>query len=473
MRPDSLSQTIFQEERALMSWRRIRLFIRRLRWRAGFLLIISSPCGATNYFGRVMVGSYLSSERFSNMLDTSSNDFSTISSRFFLDTSDIGSYHLEGVADIRDLNDFFGKFDAERLALTPNNRLQAYQVYLGLPPLGPGFYWKLGRFAVDPAGGVFTDGAEAGYAWSSSWRTALFGGLDAKRPDQWYTTWNPDSQAFGVYNVYEPAEPDWRSRVFLANALVGETVQSHLDQAYFYTNGVLQWDGQDLLSLLLFLDFTPRTEIQTGIIDYQQQLDDTWSTTLNLLELDSLGYLRQQDVLELLAPSPYREASVDFRQRLSEVALLDYEARYGLRVDDALVLRELSTGAILPRLINEHLQLQANLVYRRNFTTYDDLLRLELGFFSSRWEIDLNAYYGLQYQVDGNLYHPVNGDLSLSWFFSQDLFATLGLEGATDERVTIASGYVTLAYRYGSERPPLVRSNAPPFESRFPKESAL
>lgn len=420
-----------------------------------------------------MVGSFLSTERFSNMVDTTRNDFSTVSSRFFLDVSDISSNHIEGVADIRDINDFFGKFDAERLALTPDNRLQAYQVYLGLPPDGPGFYWKAGRFAVNPAGGIFTDGAEAGYAWSSSWRTSLFGGLDAKRPDQWYTTWNPDSQAFGAYSLYEPENQGWRDRFYLANALVGETVLSHLDQAYFYTDSVYQWDARNLLSVLLYLDFTPMVYVQTGIIDYQQQLNDTWATTLNLIELDPIEYLRQQDVLEQLAPSPYREASLDVRQTLSDVALLDYEGRYGLRVDDALALWELSAGAIFPRVINEHLQLQANLVYRHDFTTYEDLLRLQAGFFSRKWEIDLDAYLGLQYQVDGNLYHPINGDLSLSWFFSKDLYATLGLEAASNELVSIGSGYLTLAYRYGSERPSLVRPNAPPLESHFPRESNL
>lgn len=437
------------------------------RYAAWTLLCLSSVAMSDpTYDGNVLTGGYLSLEKFSEPQNNGSmsNDVTTYSSRFSLDINHLTDSDLETNIDLRDTNDFFDKLDTQNLQLTDSNHFQLYQLYLK-NKRNHGFYWELGRFAIPEAGSVFTDGVETGMAWSPAWRTSLFGGLNPKPVDQTYVQFNSNAQVAGLYNVYQPKYDTWRRSFYLSNALVMNESQGHLDRTYFFTDSVYQWDTGNMVSVLLYLDFVPDVYIQTGNINYHQQILPALSSTVNLLSVDAIQFQWQQNILETIAPSTYREASLDLRQKVSDTVLLDYSARDGYRTADDLSLEEVSAGVILPRLFDRHFQFRDSLVYRHDFTTIDELDRLGLDWFSNSWELNLTEDFGLRYETGGNLMHEAITELDVSRYFSRSLYGTLSLEQGHDESVDIYSGFVKIGYRFGGRDQAPLRSATPSFGS--------
>jgi hypothetical protein len=174
-----------------------------------------------------MTGAYLAKENFSDATtETSTNDNTIISSRFYLDVSQLGSQNLETTFDIRDKHDFFDKLDRERLELKAKNRFQLRQMSVKLPNHDLGFYGTFGRFPVLEAGAVYTDGVELGWRWTSSMSSSVFGGLNPKRNDQTYLTFNQTSSIYGADFLYQPNTRSWDESYYWTNAVVSNQLGS-------------------------------------------------------------------------------------------------------------------------------------------------------------------------------------------------------------------------------------------------------
>jgi hypothetical protein len=135
---------------------------------------------------------------------------------------------------------------------------------------------------------------------------------------------------------------------------------------------------------------------------------------------------------------------------------------YGERGADGLNFGEFSFGPSSQALFDSKVSAQVLLGGRHNFNTNDGFLRLDLGYYSRVWEIGLAMQKALSVQSYGVIYHPFTGELSLARYFSRDIYGTLSLEEATNERVTIWSGFFKLGYRFGSDDIAPLRDGAPP-----------
>lgn len=423
-----------------------------LCWTSGWLVLLLAEARADDYTGRIMLGSYLSREDFSTPpLDgQSTNDYLTASGQFFLDVAKMGPSDLDLTIDVRDKNDFFDKLDEEKLQLTGINKLEPYQLSIKDPRTG-GLYWEAGRFGVPEAGSAWNDGAELGETWyGAADRTSIFGGLNARQPYQSYPTFNPNSPQLGVYNVYQPKFDSWARTFYLSNAVVSQMVDGQLTRLYFYTDTNYQWSASSRVSGMLYLDFVPDVYIQTGLLTYTQLINPRLTTTVSAIALDVVQYSNQQGILERLPSSPYKGATADAREKVSDTAFLDLAGRYGYRTDDGLSMKEVSVGSLFPRLFGDHFQFRDSLIYREDFTAIDKLMRLGVDYYSNAWELSLSIDYGIEYETSSNVEHPVIFDSTLTRYFTKDLFSSLSFEVGENEVVSIYSASIAVGYRFGN-----------------------
>lgn len=410
-----------------------------------------------------MTGSYLSQERFADPTDGSdANDFSTISSRLYLKVYDLGTSHVEVTTDVRDKHDFFDKFDAERLQLVSGNTLQVFQLNARFVNPRKAYFGTLGRFLVMEAGGVPVDGVEAGYRWSMALRSGFFGGLNPKRSDQTYFTYNPDSQIAGFYLTYQPKDLGWSRNTYISQALIAEPVQGHLDRFYLYQNFVYQWAASNQWVGALYLDFVPRVNVQNGFLNLTRELGKGAIWTGGILAIDSIEFSRRKGVLTRLSPSTYREFNSTLQLKMNSNWSLNSNLNYGARGADGLAYADFSAGPGTQVLFDPHVSGQASLGGRHNFNTNEVYFKIDLGYFSKVWEVGLNLQKALSVQNYGVTYHPFIGELSLARYFSKEFYSTVSIEEAVNERVTIWSGFFKFGYRFGSEDVAPLRDGAPP-----------
>jgi len=88
-------------------------------------LFLSQEAQAINYFGRIVLGNYLSSENFTSPIaGSTSNNAIDFSGRLYLKVYNISSEDFETVMDLRDKYDLFDKLDQQNLLLTPGNTIK-------------------------------------------------------------------------------------------------------------------------------------------------------------------------------------------------------------------------------------------------------------------------------------------------------------------------------------------------------------
>jgi hypothetical protein len=273
---------------------------------------------------------------------------------------------------------------------------------------------------------------------------------------------NSDSQVFGAYGLLQPRSTSWKNYLYHSNAVVGQTVSGHLDRFYFFDNTIYQWNAPNQIVALVYIDFVPRTFLQTAFLSYQQEWSKQDFSTFDLTAIDTIEYSRRKGVLEILAPSPYREGSASLRHKMTEISFLNLKATHGRRLSDQLKKTEFTVGPTFSRFLGPHFSAGGLLGVRRNFTSTDLFARFDLGYFSKFWEASLGGEYGSQRQNDGKTYHPVIAEAAISHFISRELYATLSLQNASTERVTIYSTFLKLGYRFGSSNVAPLRDGAPP-----------
>ena len=418
---------------------------------------------AYQYFGRALLGSYVSSERFNSQTDgTVKNDFATISSRLYTRFTEVSSQNFEMIYDIRDKHDFFDKYSAEKLALTDKNSLQAVQLSAKYNQPNRSLYAMLGRFPITDAGAVSVDGLDTGWKWDADTRSSFFGGLDPKRPEQKYYEFNKDSYVFGTYSVYQPKNTSWVSTTLASSALVGKQVHNHLDRFYWYNFFLYEWDSPSRLLGMIYLDFVPRTYVQNAFLAYTQKFNSSWHSTLQGTMIDVIEYSHRRAVLERLASSPYKELSLSARETIDNNISIDYQSAYGVRTIDAKNMLDLEAGPSFSRVFENSISSNFRLGYKKNFTSKDYLGKINIAYYPKNWELNLDESYSIQKDLDGRSYHPLVSELSLTHFIARELYGTLSAQNAHSERVDINSASLYLGYRFGSKDVAPLRDGAPP-----------
>ncbi|MEK6579848.1 MAG: hypothetical protein AABZ55_11530, partial [Bdellovibrionota bacterium] len=299
---------------------------------------------AVDYHGRLMTGAFASSEKFAEQSNNGlDNDFATFSTRIYLEMSNSAkkaSRPWEFVTDVRDKHDFFDKLDRELQTLSATNTFQLRQLAFRLPERTRGIFSTVGRFPVADAGAVYTDGVEVGYRVNPDWCAAVFGGLNPKREDQSYVTFNSNSQTLGTYLLYQPNFRSWNSAFYATNAAVTEINSGQMDRLYWYENVVFQPNSANRFMALSYLDFIPTLRFQNANFSYSRDVNNRLSTRAGISIIDVIEYTRRQGIRERLSGSPYREGSLSFLYRLGEVSSLDLTTQHWVRLSDQLVLHE-------------------------------------------------------------------------------------------------------------------------------------
>jgi hypothetical protein len=427
-----------------------------------FGILWGGICEATTYSGRATIGGYYSREHFSIESDGQyNNDFETFSSRLYTRFSDIGDDNVDLVFDLRDKHDFFEKLDAERLALKGNNTLQLRQ--LSLYRGAPASAWRgtLGRFPITDAGAVDLQGADAGLRWAEGFSSSVFGGWDTKLPDQTWVQFNPHAYAFGTYTVFQPPSNSWKRTFHAATAFVGKEVSKHLDRLYLYDFFLWEWNSPSRIMGMMYLDFRPRTYVQTGFLSYTQQISKSWQSFLQGSAIDAIEYSRRAGILQTLPSSPYKEATASLREEMNDNLALDYAGIYGYRTVDGRRLEEYSLGAHFNRIASKLVSGSVKLGGRKNFTSRDYFTKLSLGYYPKDFELNLDESFALQ-KENGTTYYPLISELSLAYFFSREVYGTVSYENAFSKIAKINSFFLYVGYRFGSKDVAPLRDGAPP-----------
>lgn len=419
---------------------------------------------AAKIHGRLTIGGYAAQERFvDDTGGSNANDVLVFSSRLYYRASELGENGAwEWTSDFRDKHDFFDKLDRERLQLTDRNTFQLRQLSLKFAPKSTRTSATAGRFQIPEAGAAAVDGAQLEHRSASGWSTGAFGGLNPKRPDQSFYQFNSDSTILGLASTYQSSAAGWGRNFYLSHALVQESVKSEVDRQYLYHNLVYQWQEMSRIVSLVYLDFVPRTYIQTESLLWQQKWSNFFSSQLSALGIDVIEYSRRQGVRERLVPSPYREGSARLTFSTSPLSKIEVAGLYGKRDADNLSRSEFTLTIESNRIFGKQWDSFVRVGYRPNFVSRDEFLHLYLGYFSRVWESTVDLEYGIEKYNDGTLKHPLIAELSLSNYLSKSLFTTVSIERAADEQVAIWTGFFRLGYRFGNQELPPVRDGSPP-----------
>ncbi len=420
-----------------------------------------------NWSGRIVLGGYASTERFAETTGTGSskNDFQTLSGRFYLKGENLGSGQWESITDLRDKHDFFEKLNKENLTLEPQNEFQIRQVSIGIT--NPRNFWgfQFGRFPVSEVGAAHVDGLQIRNYWTPEWKSTYFAGQNPQQRERSYLKTNSEAQIYGTSLTYQKLGGDWDRNTYASHGVVQDLYSGHIDRNYIFQNVIYQWNEDSRFISLLYYDLVPRGYVQNGTATWQQGWSRYFFTDLNLMAVDVIEYRRRQGVLETLISSPYSEASIRLNLNLAEkieVNRFFLQFTSGSRQLDNLKRQSVEFGYVKSKFWGPNWDIYATVEARKNFTSTDKLARLGLGYFSRRWDANLDLATQIQNNDSGVVTHPLMIDTSLSYLISRRLYVAVSVQSATDENVKIASAFFKFGYRFGNREVPPLRDGAPP-----------
>jgi|GEM_PF-3095019 len=439
-------------------WKRIALL-----FGGGGCLIFPAKSGAFKTHGRVTFGGYSSTETFKDTsAGSTSNDFMRMAGRLHLKLSDIDTEKYIFTADVADKFDGFGKLNRTEYQLDPNNVWQTKQLSFANPNSNGDYFYEVGRFPLLDAGNLSCDGVQLGYRQTSAISLGAFGGLNPRRIDQLYYTFNSQSNIYGFFFAYRPKDNEWNKNFLLNHALVQETVNGETDRQYLFHNMFWQWQESSRLLTNLYLDMVPKTFIQNGSVNWQQSWNPEFSTEFSYLTYDVITYLRQQNVREQLPSSPYHESNAAFREQWNKQTLFELSFRQGERDLDHLTKSKVTLGTRFMQIWGKRFDAYLKLSSGKNFISNDNYITLGLGYYSDKWEFNIDENLGTEKYDNGTTLHPLISEISASRVLSQQLFISTSLQSASDERVQILSAFLRLGYRFGNQEIPPIRDGAPP-----------
>lgn len=416
---------------------------------------------AVSVAGRFTVGGYYARETFSEAdpFIGDRNDVQTVSARSYLKVSQIADPDDSFVADLRDKHDFFDKVDKQNLTLTDSNELQVRQLSYGSDRRGVGY--RVGRFPIYDAGAVNVDGASVNYR-TDNWNAFAFGGLNPLEYGKSYLQFRPKAQTYGAGFTFVPTELGARRGVTTSTAIVQESFSGEVDRRYIYQQFDIPFSSQQRLVSNLYVDTVPKMQLQNGIVFLDSLWLRNWKTQLSYLTLDTVQYVRRQDVREQLLPSAYNELRFSTRY-LSELGNdWNLDLLNGVRAYDGKTrtLAELRTRLAQ---VGERRNWDFTLGFKtgKNFESQDLSAMFGVGFYSRLWELTAEQSYGIE-KFSTTTYHPLITNLSVGRFFSRAFLSSFSFERIADERVEILALFFRLTYRYGSKTLAPIRDGSPP-----------
>lgn len=426
------------------------------------LLLFSSLAMAYKSQGRINLGGFFSTERYKDdTYGSNSNDSLRLLGRFYYKISELGTDQWELISDFRDFHDSFGKLNKEDLQLDQRNEFQTRQLSARWVNPDGHLSSTVGRFQVPEAGTVFVDGLLSEFRHSTEFHSAVFGGLNPKAIERSYLEFNQNAQQYGVYFTFESKSKGWDKSNYLSHALVRQTYYSQVERSYLFHNWIYQWENESRWISYAILDFVPRTSAQVFNLIYQQKLNTTLSSELNVLGIDLVGYRRNQDLLEQLTPSPYQEAKTLLNHKINNNLTAVYSLSSGQRDIDKLKREEYSLGLDRGGFISRHFDLRGKIGYRNNFTSKDQYIKANIGYYSRKWESYVDLQYEVKKPIDGKDTHPIYAEWGLTTYVGKELFVTGSYQRAADENVTILAGFLKIGYRFGRQELPPIRDGAP------------
>lgn len=453
----------------------------------GMLLTVCLPSKlvAAEYHGRFNVGLLAARERFTDESDgSSSNDVGVVSSRLYLDASELTSYQLQFVADVRDKHDFFDKLDRERLELVAKNRLQTRQLFLRWNQSDSPFTATLGRFSAADAGVIYTDGIDLGLRFTPELKWGVLGGYTPRFDQSSALETTADSQQYGTYITYLDNGRRWSDYIFFSNLFVSIPVNTlpglsvndaattatqdqqepeKLRRQLWVNNTTMQWGQRTRLTNLSTVGLNPRPTAENLWFSWFQNFSSQMNGQLSYLHVDPFEYHRQQDLRETLPSSQYRQGSFTLRHRLTPQVQTLYLAKYGKRTFDQLEKKVFGLGLQLSEFLSTRDNASVQVHYQQNFVSNAIISIIDYSFFSKDWEFHLSQSIGIEKHrdIEKTLY-PTVTQIGSSFFWSRLIFSTASLEWARDENVDIYSIIAKVGYRFGSKELPPIRDGAPP-----------
>lgn len=429
------------------------------------VVLFTSKAFSKSWSGRFILGGHSSTERFKDAggSGSTSNDFQVLSSRFYLKGEQLGSGDFSAVMDLRDKHDFFDKLDREKLQLDSRNEFQLRQLSTQYSNNRKFWGFQLGRFPIHEAGGVYVDGLQVESNWTPTLKSSAFGGLHPQKIDRTYLKHDPKASIYGLTLTYHQLSAGWARNFYVTHGLVTQTYENHVDRNFIFENLIYQWNEDSRIITLIYFDQVPRSYIQNGYITWQNGWTRSFISELSHSEIDVIEYSRNQSVLERLPSSPYSENSLKLTYKLNQMMDRYYiQVLNGKRQVDQLQRTSGELGFIKSKVFGPHWDLYLALGQRKNFTSDDVFGRLGLGYFSRRWELNMDLEAQTQKNTNGTTTHPLIVDASLSYLFSRRLYSALAVQSASDENVQIMSGFFKIGYRFGNREAPPLRDGAPP-----------
>jgi hypothetical protein len=421
---------------------------------------------AYEYHGYLLGGGYIAREEFTTeTAGVTNNDRAIASARLTLDVTKIASSQYQMFVDIRDNHDFFEKVDAERLELTGRNSLRIRQLKLGDPGNAHRYFWTVGRFPPGANNVLFNDGAEFGIRINPNHRLGTFAGYKPRINDEPVADLGSDLYQAGVYHIYELEGQTWDEGKYIANFLISGP-QFASDEAII-TN---TWINQSLLhfgpnhraSSYLNVSGQNTPYLEEGRLEWDERFNAKISARLSASQLDLRAYRHQRDILEPLPASSYSQARSLVQYRVDDRSRIEGTLIMGRRAIDKLDKQELKLGATITRFASDHAQLSGHLGVRRGFISRDQFATSTFSFFATRWMSDISLQLTRQNRYNGITLNQVVANANLGVYLAKQILATAGGEFAADENNRIASGILTIGYRFGTREFTPLRDVAPP-----------
>ncbi len=458
-------------------------------------LCLASSIEAVEYHGRFNIGLLAARERFTDESDgSSSNDVGVVSSRIYLDASELTPYQLQFVADVRDKHDFFDKLDRERLELVARNRLQTRQLFLRWNQTAAPLTATLGRFSAADAGVIYTDGLDLGLRLTPELKWGVLGGYTPRFDEGSALETTSNSQQYGTYITYLDNGRRWSDYIFFSNLFISvpvntlpelpgieastsedpaepNTAQQEAAQQdpatsrrnLWVNNTTMQWGQRTRLTNLSTVGLNPKPIAENLWFSWFQNFSSQMNGQLSYLHVDPFEYHRQQELRETLPSSQYRQGSFTLRHRVSPQWQMLYLAKYGKRTFDQLEKKVLGLGIQFSEFFSSRDTASIQVHYQQNFVSNSIISIFDYGFFSQDWEFHLSQSIGVEKHrdIEKTLY-PTVTQVGSSFFWSRLIFSTASLEWARDENVDIYSLIAKIGYRFGSKELPPIRDGAPP-----------
>ncbi|MCK5884418.1 MAG: hypothetical protein KAG61_12070 [Bacteriovoracaceae bacterium] len=392
-----------------------------------------------NYFGRILVGGFLSDERYNSFGEEQHNDYLFLTSRLYFNLYDLGvNKDSDFAIDLKDRYNFFGTLDRNDRQFKEDNRFHLKKL----------FYRRerekdrliVGRFNSPYISSSYVDGV----TYSREFRQNLsLGGwvgllptIDRESRPLFDKNHHSEGIFFGVKNTVVDSK----------NGVFSQSYKRDLDQVTLFHRQYLHFNQNHTVHSLFNLETRPKVNIQSLNISYRAVHSKKVTGRYIFGKYDNYQYKRSQDVRERLPVSPY--TYVRTKQLYGHSSRLRYflEAGHGKRSVDRLTNSNLKLGAIVQGFVD--LSYWASI--EKNYTNNSTEVGHSVSYGGESVESSLSQTISREIYPSGEKLYPIVSELSFASFMGRNFFQTLSLQHAYDKNTTILTALFYFTYNFGN-----------------------